>query len=82
MQVGIDQIGLFTPDKYVDMVDLANARKQDPNKFLVGIGQREVIHRHALFPAHKKTAAAPIKGERRRMRSMNCFIVYCWRKYP
>ena len=40
MQVGIDQIGLFTPDKYVDMVDLANARKQDPNKFLVGIGQR------------------------------------------
>ena len=42
MQVGIDQIGLFTPDKYVDMVDLANARKQDPNKFLVGIGQREM----------------------------------------
>ena len=31
MQVGIDQIGLFTPDKYVDMVDLANARKQDQN---------------------------------------------------
>ncbi|KAA8811229.1 hydroxymethylglutaryl-CoA synthase, partial [Lactobacillus crispatus] len=42
MQVGIDQIGLFTPDKYVDMVGLANARKQDPNKFLVGIGQREM----------------------------------------
>lgn len=41
MQVGIDQIGLFTPDKYVDMVDLANARKQDQNKFLVGIGQRD-----------------------------------------
>lgn len=42
MQVGIDKIGLFTPNKYVDMVDLANARKQDPNKFLVGIGQREM----------------------------------------
>ncbi len=28
MQVGIDKIGLFTPNKYVDMVDLAHARNQ------------------------------------------------------
>ena len=41
MQVGIDKIGLFTPNKYVDMVDLAHARNQDPNKFLIGIGQSE-----------------------------------------
>lgn len=42
MQVGIDKIGLFTPNKYVDMVDLAHARNQDPNKFLIGIGQSEM----------------------------------------
>lgn len=39
MSVGIDKIGFFTPNKYVDMVDLAHARNQDPNKFLIGIGQ-------------------------------------------
>ncbi|QNQ83283.1 hydroxymethylglutaryl-CoA synthase [Lactobacillus sp. PV037] len=39
MKIGIDQIGFYTPNKYVDMVDLAHARKQDPNKFLIGIGQ-------------------------------------------
>lgn len=42
MQVGIDKIGLFTPNKYVDMVDLANARGEDPNKFLIGIGQKQM----------------------------------------
>ena len=42
MKVGIDQIGYFTPNKYVDMVDLAHARKQDPNKFLIGIGQKRM----------------------------------------
>lgn len=40
MSVGIDKIGFFTPNKYVDMVDLAHARNQDPNKFLIGIGQK------------------------------------------
>ncbi|MBD5430314.1 hydroxymethylglutaryl-CoA synthase [Lactobacillus sp.] len=39
MSIGIDKIGFFTPNKYVDMVDLAHARNQDPNKFLIGIGQ-------------------------------------------
>ena len=42
MQVGIDKIGLFTPNKYVDMVDLAHERNEDPNKFLIGIGQSEM----------------------------------------
>lgn len=42
MKVGIDQIGYFTPNKYVDMVDLAHARNQDPNKFLIGIGQKRM----------------------------------------
>lgn len=42
MKVGIDQIGYFTPNKYVDMVDLAHERNQDPNKFLIGIGQSKM----------------------------------------
>ena len=42
MQVGIDQIGFYTPNKYVDMVDLAKARNEDPNKFLIGIGQNRM----------------------------------------
>ena len=39
MRIGIDQIGFYTPNKYVAMVDLAHARGEDPNKFLIGIGQ-------------------------------------------
>lgn len=42
MQVGIDQIGFFTPNKFVDMVDLAHARNEDPNKYLIGIGQSQM----------------------------------------
>ncbi|AUJ27323.1 hydroxymethylglutaryl-CoA synthase [Lactobacillus helveticus] len=42
MRVGIDKIGLFTPNKYVDVVDLAYARNEDPNKYLIGIGQSEM----------------------------------------
>lgn len=42
MKIGIDQIGFYTPNKYVDMVDLAHARNQDPNKFLIGIGQNKM----------------------------------------
>lgn len=42
MQVGIDQIGFYTPNKYLDIVDLAYARNQDPNKFLIGIGQSKM----------------------------------------
>lgn len=42
MTTGIDQIGFFTPDKYLDMVDLAHARGADPNKYLIGLGQRKM----------------------------------------
>lgn len=42
MRIGIDQIGFYTPNKYVAMVDLAHARGEDPNKFLIGIGQRQM----------------------------------------
>ncbi|WEV51707.1 hydroxymethylglutaryl-CoA synthase [Lactobacillus sp. ESL0731] len=42
MQVGIDQIGFYTPNKYVDMVDLAHARNEDVDKYLIGIGQSQM----------------------------------------
>ncbi|MFC6288616.1 hydroxymethylglutaryl-CoA synthase [Levilactobacillus angrenensis] len=37
--VGIDKIGFYTPGLYLDMVDLAQARGDDPDKYLIGIGQ-------------------------------------------
>ncbi|MDF7638530.1 hydroxymethylglutaryl-CoA synthase [Lactobacillus sp. ESL0791] len=42
MQIGIDRIGMYTPNKYIDLVDLAHARNEDPAKFLIGIGQKEM----------------------------------------
>ncbi|BDR60199.1 hydroxymethylglutaryl-CoA synthase [Lactobacillus xylocopicola] len=42
MQVGIDRIGFYTPNKYVDMTELAQARGDDPNKYLIGIGQSQM----------------------------------------
>ncbi|MDF7683665.1 hydroxymethylglutaryl-CoA synthase [Lactobacillus sp. ESL0679] len=42
MQVGIDQIGFYTPNKYMDMVDLAHARNEDVDKYLIGIGQSQM----------------------------------------
>lgn len=39
MKIGIDKMSFFTPPTYVDMVELAEARDVDPNKFLYGIGQ-------------------------------------------
>ncbi|GAD15927.1 hydroxymethylglutaryl-CoA synthase [Lentilactobacillus otakiensis] len=41
MTVGIDKIGFFTSNYYLDMTDLANARGEDPNKYLIGIGQQQ-----------------------------------------
>ncbi|PAK84938.1 hydroxymethylglutaryl-CoA synthase [Lentilactobacillus parakefiri] len=41
MTIGIDKIGFFTSDYYLDMVDLAAARGEDPNKYLIGIGQEQ-----------------------------------------
>lgn len=42
MKVGIDKIGFYTPNTFVDMVDLAEARNVDPGKFLIGIGQNKM----------------------------------------
>lgn len=47
MKIGIDQIGMYTPQYYLRLEDLANARGVDPNKFIIGIGQSE----QAVVPA-------------------------------
>ncbi|GLB46965.1 hydroxymethylglutaryl-CoA synthase [Philodulcilactobacillus myokoensis] len=40
-KVGIDQINFYTSNLDIDMVDLAHARNEDPNKYLIGIGQNK-----------------------------------------
>lgn len=47
MQIGIDKMGLFTPNTYLDLVMLANARGVDPDKYTIGIGQDQM----AIAPA-------------------------------
>lgn len=42
MQIGIDKLGLFTPNTYLDLIMLANARGVDPDKFTIGIGQDQM----------------------------------------
>ncbi|MCI1834388.1 MAG: hydroxymethylglutaryl-CoA synthase [Bifidobacterium tibiigranuli] len=42
MKVGIDRIEFSTPNRYLDLVDMAHARGADPNKYLIGIGQRKM----------------------------------------
>ncbi|APX72168.1 hydroxymethylglutaryl-CoA synthase [Companilactobacillus allii] len=39
MDIGIDRLGFYVPQKYIDLVELANERDVDPNKFTIGIGQ-------------------------------------------
>lgn len=41
MKIGIDRLGLYSPNYYVDLAELAVARGVDPNKFIIGIGQSE-----------------------------------------
>ncbi|MBW1605468.1 hydroxymethylglutaryl-CoA synthase [Lactobacillus sp. Sy-1] len=41
MKVGIDAISFYTPAMYLSMEQLAKARNEDPNKYLIGIGQQE-----------------------------------------
>lgn len=39
MDIGIEKIGFYTPKNYIDIVELAKARNQEPDKFTIGIGQ-------------------------------------------
>lgn len=42
MKIGIDKIGFYVPQFYVDMNDLAKARNEAPEKFTIGLGQDEM----------------------------------------
>jgi hydroxymethylglutaryl-CoA synthase len=42
LKIGIDKIGFYTPHLYVDMNKLAIARKEKPEKFIIGIGQEKM----------------------------------------
>ena len=42
MDIGIDKINFFTSNLYVDMTKLAIARNEDPDKYLIGIGQSKM----------------------------------------
>lgn len=39
MRIGIDRMAFATTGEYLDLVELAQARGVDPNKFTIGIGQ-------------------------------------------
>lgn len=42
MKIGIDKIGFYTPQYFVDMNELALARGDEPAKYTIGIGQDEM----------------------------------------
>jgi len=42
MKIGIDKIGFFTPNLYLDMNKLALSREVEPEKFTIGIGQEKM----------------------------------------
>lgn len=41
MKIGIDEMRFATTPYYLSMTDLAHARGEDPNKYLIGIGQEK-----------------------------------------
>lgn len=42
MDIGIDKIDYYTPNQYVDLVDVAKKRNIEPDKFTIGIGQEKM----------------------------------------
>ena len=42
MKIGIDKLGFYTSEFYIDMAKLAQARGEDPNKYLIGLGQEKM----------------------------------------
>lgn len=42
MKIGIDKIGFYTPQLYVDMNKLAASRNVEPAKYTIGIGQEQM----------------------------------------
>ncbi|WP_208559480.1 hydroxymethylglutaryl-CoA synthase [Marinilactibacillus kalidii] len=42
MEIGIDKIGFYTPEVFIDMEKLAEARGVEPAKYTIGIGQEKM----------------------------------------
>lgn len=42
MKIGLEAISFAIPEHFIDMVDLAKARGVDPNKYTIGLGQKEM----------------------------------------
>lgn len=63
--IGIDKIGFYSPEYYLDLTDLALARQVDPAKYKIGIGQDQM----AVLPPDQDivtmaaNAAAQILGQ-------------------
>lgn len=53
MTIGIDKLHFFTPNLYVDLVPLAEARGTDPDKYTIGIGQNKM----AINPLSQDTVS-------------------------
>lgn len=60
-KIGIDAIGLALPRRYVDMVDLANARGVEPAKYTNGLGAREMA---VAEPGEDTVALAALAARR------------------
>src|SRR5690625_5733799 len=42
LKIGIDKLGFYIPDLFLDMNNLAIARDVEPEKFTIGIGQEKM----------------------------------------
>ncbi|WP_390408975.1 hydroxymethylglutaryl-CoA synthase [Lacticaseibacillus jixiensis] len=65
MKIGIDQMSLATPAFYLDLIELAKARGDEPDKYTIGIGQDQ----QAVAPSSQDivtmaaSAAKPLLAE-------------------
>ena len=60
-RIGIHALGLAIPRRYLDMGDLARARGVDPDKYLLGLGAREMA---VAEPGEDTVALAALAGQR------------------
>src|SRR5215831_5821712 len=60
-RIGIHALGLAIPRRYIDMEDLAYARGVEPDKYLRGLGAREMA---VAEPGEDTVALAALAGRR------------------
>ncbi|MCO0831549.1 hydroxymethylglutaryl-CoA synthase [Fructobacillus sp. W13] len=65
MAVGIEGISFYTPGYSLDMVDLANARGEEPDKFTIGIGQTV----QTVIPNHEDVVTMGINAANKLLKS-------------